>query len=102
MKGGEKVGDWAKEVKCLVVNKLNGCVLKTGDNQGKKFGVTRSEERGNKEVLGNGVDDKYKQDWQPRTPAPNVCAENSLVEKCQNGIAFWITERTALNGDRNE
>ena len=80
------------------MNKLNGCVLKTGDNQGKKLEVTRSEEGRNKEVLGNGVDDKYKQDRQPRTPAPNVFAKNSLVEKCQNGIAFWITGRTALNG----
>ena len=84
------------------MNKLNGCALKRGDNQGKKLEVTRSEEGRNKEVLGNGVDDKYKQDRQPRTPAPNVFANNLLVETCQNGIAFWITERTALNGDRKE
>ena len=78
--------------------KLNDCVLKTGDNQGKKLGVTRSEEGGKKEVLSNLVDDKYKQDRKPRTPAPNVFAKNSLVEKCRNGITFWIDGRTALNG----
>ena len=43
-----------------MVNKLNEGELKTGDNQGKEHGKIRSEEGGNKEVVGNGVDDKYK------------------------------------------
>ena len=67
-----------------MVNKLNEGELKTGDNQGKKHGKIRSEEGGNKEVAGNGVDDKYKKDRQPRILAPNLCAINSLVDKCHN------------------
>ena len=43
-----------------MVNKLNESESKTGDNQGKEHLIIRSEEGGNKEVTGNGVDDKYK------------------------------------------
>ena len=43
-----------------MVNKLNEGVLKTGDNQGTAHGKTISEEGGNTEVVGNEVDDKYK------------------------------------------
>ena len=43
-----------------MANKLNGGVLKTGDTQGKEHGNIRSEEGGNNEVVGNGVDDKDK------------------------------------------
>ena len=42
-----------------MVNKLNEGELKTEDNQGKEHGKLRSEEGGNKEAVGNGVDDKY-------------------------------------------
>ena len=69
-----------------MVNKLNEGELKTGENQGKEHGKLRSEEGGNKEVTGNGVDDKYKKDRQPRILAPNLCARNSLVDKYHNGI----------------
>ena len=43
-----------------MVNKLNGGVLKTEDNQSKVQGNNRSEEGGNNEVTCNGVDDKNK------------------------------------------
>ena len=43
-----------------MVNKLNGGVLKTEDNQGKVHGNIRSEEGRNNEVTGNGVDDKHE------------------------------------------
>ena len=69
------------------MNKLNEGELKTGDNQGKEHGKIRLKEGGNKEVPGNGVDDKYKKDRQPRILAPNLCARNSLVDKCHNGSA---------------
>ena len=59
VKGGQKVGDWGKDDKFAVVNKLNEGELKTEDNQGKEHGKLRSEEGGNKEAVGNGVDDKY-------------------------------------------
>ena len=48
----------SKDNKFVVVNKLNGGVLKIGDNQGKVHGNIRSEEGGNNEVTGNGADDK--------------------------------------------
>jgi len=59
-KGGHNVGDQGKDDKFVVANKLRGDVLKTGDNQGKVHGKIRSEEGGNNEVVGNGVDDKDK------------------------------------------
>ena len=59
------------------MNKLNGGLLKTGDNQGKVQVNNTSEEGGNSEVTGTAVDDKNKKDRQQRILAPNLCAKNS-------------------------
>ena len=55
-------GDWGIEDKFVVVNKLNEEVLKTGDGQGKVLGNIGLGGGKNNELVGNGVEDKYKQD----------------------------------------
>ena len=45
-----------------MVNKLNGGVLKTGDNQDKLLGKIGSDGGENIELVDNGVEDRYKQD----------------------------------------
>ena len=84
-KGEHNVGDRGKDDKFVVVNKLSGGVLKTGDNQGKVHGKIRLKEWGNNKAVRNEVDDKYKKDRQPRMLVPNLCARNSLVDKYHNG-----------------
>ena len=44
------------------MNKLNEEVLKTGNSQGKVLGKIGSGGGKNNELVGNGVEDKYKQD----------------------------------------
>ena len=58
------------------MNKLNEDVLKTGNSQGKVLGKIGSGGGKNNELVGNGVEDKYKQDRQPLTLTPNLCKRN--------------------------
>ena len=48
-------------------------------------------------MAGNGVDDNYKKDRQPRILASNLCARNWLVDKCHNETAFRIVLMIVLN-----
>ena len=43
-----------------MVNKLSGGVLKTGDIQDKVIGKIGSDGGENNELVGNGVDNRYK------------------------------------------
>ena len=54
-----------------MVNKLNGGILKTGDIQDKVLGKIDSDGGENNEFVGNGVEDRYKQDQRLLTLAPN-------------------------------
>ena len=70
-----------------MVNKLNGGVLKTGDFQDKVLGKIGSDGGENNELVGNGVEDRYKQDRRLLTLAPNCCERNSWVDMCHHGTA---------------
>ena len=70
-----------------MVNKLNGGVLKTGDIQDKVLEKIGSDGRENNELVGNRVEDKYKQDRRLLTLALNLCEKNSWVDMCHNGTA---------------
>ena len=54
-----------------MVNKLNGGVLKTGDIQDKVLVNIGSDGGENNELVGNGLEDRYKQDRRLLTLAPN-------------------------------
>ena len=54
-----------------MVNKLNGGVLKIGDVQDKVTGKIDSDDGENNEFVGNGVNDRYKQDRRLLTLASN-------------------------------
>ena len=55
----------------VVANKLNGGVLKTGYIQDKLLGKIGSDGGENNELVGNGVEDRYKQDRRLLILAPN-------------------------------
>ena len=63
-------GDCGIDDKFVVVNKFNGGVLKTGDSQGKVLGKTGLCGGKRNELVGTGIEDKYKQDRQPLIFAP--------------------------------
>ena len=71
MKGGLKEKDWGIDERLVVVNKLNGGVLKTGGIQDKVLGKIGSDGEENNEFVGNGIKDRYKQDRRLLTLAPN-------------------------------
>ena len=58
-------GDCGIDDSFVVVNKLNWGVLKTKDSQGKVLGKIGFGEGENNELVGNGLEDKYKKDRQP-------------------------------------
>ena len=66
-----KEEDWDIDEKLVVVNKLNEGVLKAGDIQDKVLGKIGSDGGENNEFVGNGVEDRYKQDLRLLTLAPN-------------------------------
>ena len=70
-KDGPKEEEWGIDEKLVVVNKLNGGVLKTGDIQDKVLGMMCSHGGENNEFVDNGVEDRYKQDRRLLTLAPN-------------------------------
>ena len=55
-----KEENWGIDDKLVVVNKLNGGVLKTGDIQDKVIGKIGSDGGENNELVGSGIDNRYK------------------------------------------
>ena len=52
----------------------------------------------NNELVGNGLEDQYKQDRQQLIFVPNLFENNSWVDKFHNETASWITWRTESKG----
>ena len=66
-------GDCDIDDKFVAVNKLNGYVLKIGDSQGEVLGKIRFYGGENNDSVGNGLEDRYKHDWQHLILAPSLC-----------------------------
>ena len=96
--------DSGRDDRFVVVRKLNGGVLKIGDVQDKVTGKIDSDDGENNEFVGNGVNDRYKQDRRLLTLASNWCKKNSWVDICHNGTAAWmaiIAEEKGLESDKS-
>ena len=52
----------------------------------------------NNELVGNGLEDQYKQDRQQLILVPNLFENNSWFDKFHNETAPWITWRTESKG----
>ena len=93
-----KEEDWGIDDKMVVANKLNGGVLKTGYIQDKLLGKIGSDGGENNELVGNGVEDRYKQDRRLLILAPNWCKRNSWIDMCHNDSASWIAVANEAKG----